>query len=117
MPLPDTEWARGKCGLKLLQYMALGLPAVASPIGVNREIVSDGENGFFASTQEEWRTTLIRLCRDVQLRVRIGEAARKTVETEYSLSVWGPRLADRYKVIINENRPVESISTVTGSPG
>jgi glycosyltransferase involved in cell wall biosynthesis len=117
MPLPDTEWARGKCGLKLLQYMALGLPAVASPIGVNREIVSDGENGFFASTQEEWRTALIRLCRDVQLRVRIGEAARKTVETKYSLSVWEPRLADCYRVIINENKPVKSISTVTGPTG
>jgi glycosyltransferase involved in cell wall biosynthesis len=110
MPLPDTEWARGKCGLKLLQYMALGLPAVASPIGVNQEIISDGENGFLASTQEEWYATLLRLCRDVQLRVRIGQAARKTVKSKYSLSVWGPRLADRYRVIINESRPTESIS-------
>jgi glycosyltransferase involved in cell wall biosynthesis len=116
MPLPDTEWARGKCGLKLLQYMALGLPAVASPIGVNQEIISDGKNGFLASTEEEWHTTLIRLCQDSELRVRIGRAARKTVETEYSLSVWGPRLADHYRVIINENSPVESISTVAGSP-
>ena len=116
MPLPDTEWARGKCGLKLLQYMALGLPAVASPIGVNQEIISDGENGFLASTQEEWHTALIRLCQDAELRVRIGQAARKTVEQEYSLSVWGPRLADRYRVIINENRPVESISTGRRAP-
>ena len=116
MPLPDTEWARGKCGLKLLQYMALGLPAVASPIGVNQEIISDGENGFLASTQEEWYATLLRLCRDVQLRVRIGQAARKTVKSEYSLSVWGPRLADRYRVIINESRPTESISPAGETP-
>lgn len=115
MPLPDTEWTRGKCGLKLLQYMALGLPAVASPIGVNQEIISDGENGFLASTQEEWHATLFRLCRDAELRARIGQAARKTVESEYSLSIWGPRLADRYREVINENRPIESISTGKGS--
>ncbi|MEO6545255.1 MAG: glycosyltransferase family 4 protein [Nitrospiraceae bacterium] len=116
MPLSDTEWSRGKCGLKLLQYMALGLPAVASPIGVNREIISDGANGFLASTKEEWHATLIRLCRDSELRIRIGQAARKTVESEYSLSVWGPRLADRYRMIINENRPVESIPPGIGAP-
>ncbi len=116
MPLPDTEWARGKCGLKLLQYMALGLPAVASPIGVNQEIISDGENGFLASTQEEWYATLLWLCRDAQLRVRIGQAARKTVKSEYSLSVWGPRLADRYRVIINESRPTESVSPGEEAP-
>ena len=116
MPLSDTEWSRGKCGLKLLQYMALGLPAVASPIGVNREIISDGANGFLASTKEEWHATLIRLCQDSELRIRIGQAARKTVESEYSLSVWGPRLADRYRMIINENRPVESIPPGIGAP-
>ena len=116
MPLPDTEWSRGKCGLKLLQYMALGLPAVASPIGVNREIISDGANGFLASTKEEWLATLIRLCQDSELRIKIGLAARKTVESEYSLSVWGPRLADRYRMIINENRSVESVSPGIGAP-
>lgn len=100
MPLPNDEWAKGKCGLKLLQYMAVGLPSVASPIGVNQEIITDGEDGFLASTQEEWCATLIRLCQDTELRVRMGQAARKTVETEYSLSVWGPRLADRYREII-----------------
>ena len=108
MPLPDTEWTRGKCGLKLLQYMALGLPSVASPIGVNREIISDGENGFLATTQEEWRTILLRLCQDAELRLRIGQAARQTVETKYSLSIWGPRLADRYRVIVDESRSVVS---------
>lgn len=107
MPLLDTEWARGKCGLKLLQYMALGLPAVASPVGVNQEIISEGQNGFLASTQDEWYTALLRLCRDAELRSMIGSAARKTVEQEYALSVWGPRLVDSYRAIINDN----------GSPG
>ena len=109
MPLPDTEWARGKCGLKLLQYMALGLPAVASPIGVNQEIISGGENGFLAATEDEWYTALLRLCQDEALRVRLGTAARKTVESRYSLSVWGPRLADHYRRILSENRPAGSV--------
>ncbi len=97
MPLEDTEWARGKCALKLLQYLAVGLPAVASPVGVNREILVNGENGFLASTEEEWYLRLESLCRDPQLRARMGQAGRRTVETRYSLTVWGPRLADVYR--------------------
>lgn len=96
MPLMDTEWARGKCGLKLLQYLAVGLPAVASPVGVNRDILVNGENGFLASTEEEWYLRLESLCRDSQLRARMGEAGRRTVETRYSLALWGPRLAEVY---------------------
>lgn len=97
MPLEDTEWARGKCGLKLLQYLAVGLPAVASPVGVNSEILVNGENGFLASTEHEWYERLDSLCRDPQLRTRMGQAGRRTVETRYSLAVWGPRLADVYR--------------------
>ena len=97
MPLEDTEWARGKCALKLLQYLAVGLPAVASPVGVNRDILVNGDNGFLASTEEEWYVRLESLCRDPQLRARMGQAGRRTVETRYSLSVWGPRLADMYR--------------------
>ena len=96
MPLPDSEWARGKCGLKLLQYMALGIPAVASPIGVNQEIIRSGENGLLATTPSEWSSHLVRLCRDAGLRQRLGAAARRTVEARYALSVWGPRLAQEY---------------------
>ncbi|HPV83402.1 MAG TPA: glycosyltransferase family 4 protein [Nitrospira sp.] len=97
MPLEDTEWARGKCALKLLQYLAVGLPAVASPVGVNRDIVVNGDNGLLASTEEEWYVRLESLCRDPQLRARMGQAGRRTVETRYSLAVWGPRLAEVYR--------------------
>ncbi|GAB1722752.1 MAG: glycosyltransferase [Nitrospira sp. CR1.1] len=100
MPLEDTEWARGKCALKLLQYLAVGLPAVASPVGVNREILVNGDNGFFASTEQEWYERLESLCRDPQLRARMGQAGRQTVETRYSLAVWGPRLADVYRTFV-----------------
>jgi glycosyltransferase involved in cell wall biosynthesis len=99
MPLPDTEWARGKCGLKLLQYMAVGIPCIASPVGVNRNIIVDGQNGFVAATEEEWYGRLLALCRDPTLRLRIGAAGRATVESEYSLQAWAPRLADAYRAM------------------
>lgn len=97
MPLADDEWARGKCGLKLLQYMAAGIPSVASPVGVNREIISDGKNGFLCSTEDEWYEKLLRLCDDPVLRRRMGDAGRKTVEGEYSIDIWAPKLAEIYK--------------------
>lgn len=97
MPLEDTAWARGKCGLKLLQYMAVALPAVASPVGVNSDIITNGGNGFLASTEQEWYDSLESLCRQPQLRRQIGLEGRRTVEKRYSLAVWGPRLADVYR--------------------
>lgn len=100
MPLEDTEWARGKCGLKLLQYMAVGLPAVASPVGVNGDIIMNGENGFLASTEQDWYDRLEPLCRQPHLRSRIGQAGRRTVEERYSLAVWGPRLVDVYRTFV-----------------
>jgi hypothetical protein len=103
MPLPDSEWARGKCGLKLLQYMALGMPAVASPIGVNQEIIRSGENGLLATTSSEWSSHLVRLCHDAGLRQRLGEAARRTVEERYALNVWGPRVAGEYLAFANRS--------------
>lgn len=99
MPLEDTEWARGKCGLKLLQYLAVGVPSVASPVGVNRDIIADGENGFLAATEQDWYERLEALCREPQLRARMGQAGRRTVEERYSLTVWGPRLADVYRTL------------------
>ncbi len=104
MPLEDTEWARGKCGLKLLQYMAVGIPAVASPVGVNGEIITNGDNGFLASSEQDWYDSLERLCRFPHLRARIGEAGRRTVEARYSLTVWGPRLAEVYRTLAQGER-------------
>lgn len=99
MPLADSPWARGKCGYKLIQYMACGLPVVASPVGVNMDIVEHGVNGFLATTEEEWRETLTTLLRDPDLRRRMGAAGRRKVEAEYSLQVWGPRTADTFRFI------------------
>ena len=92
MPLDDTEWERGKCGYKLLQYMAAGRPVVASPVGVNPEIVEPGVTGFLATTTEEWRTALTRLRDDPALRTRMGEAGRRRIEAGYSLDRAEPRL-------------------------
>ncbi len=94
MPLTDTPWSRGKCGYKLIQYMACGLPVIASPVGVNCEIVEDGVNGFLAETEAEWQAALTRLLRDPDLRRRMGQAGQAKVEGRYSLQVWGPRVAD-----------------------
>lgn len=85
MPLPDTEWAKGKCGLKALQYMALGIPPVVSPVGVNTEIVEDGKNGFLAWEEEAWVKSLEHLIENASLRKKLGEAARNTVLSSYSV--------------------------------
>lgn len=94
MPLPDQLWARGKCGFKLIQYMACGLPVVASPVGVNAEIVEHGVNGFLASTEDEWVQALGSLLSDAELRERMGRAGREKVEQHYALQVTGPRLVE-----------------------
>lgn len=88
MPLPDDEWAKGKCGLKGLQYMALGIPTIMSPVGVNTEIIRDGENGMLASTTEEWVSKLDQLISSAELRRSIGTAAIKSVKDSYSVEVW-----------------------------
>ena len=84
MPLPDTPATRGKCGLKALQYMAVGRATVVSPVGINRDLVRDGENGLWAESLEEWEAQLQRLARDEQLRDRLAAAGRKTVESGYT---------------------------------
>jgi len=92
MPLPDTPWERGKCGFKLIQYMACRKPVVASPVGVNREIVVDGANGFLASTSKEWVDALLRLKADPELRRSMGAKGRRIVEERYCLQMTAPRL-------------------------
>lgn len=85
MPLPDDPWTRGKGGYKLLQYMAVGLPVVASPVGINREMVRDGENGFLATTDGEWEDRLEELIADPARRRRLGQCGRELVTARYSL--------------------------------
>jgi glycosyltransferase involved in cell wall biosynthesis len=98
MPLPDTEWARGKCGYKILQYFSAGVPAVASPVGVNAAIIGrEEERGLLASTFEEWRTALTRLVTDAEARATMGAEARRFVEREYSYQRWAPELATLLK--------------------
>lgn len=92
-PLTDDEWSKGKCGFKAIQFMACGVPVVASAVGVNREIVQDGINGFLASTPEEWETKLQALLADPSLRARLADAGRRTVEQRYSLTINAPKLA------------------------
>lgn len=88
MPLADDPWSRGKCGFKLIQYMACGLPVVASPVGVNGEIVRQGETGFLASTPQEWAKALTELVASPGLRAKMGGAGRARAEAEYSLQRW-----------------------------
>jgi glycosyltransferase involved in cell wall biosynthesis len=92
MPLADDAWAWGKCGLKALQYMALGIPAVISPVGVNTEIVTEGENGYLPRTDAEWLQAIQALADPVQ-RERQGESARITVHERYSAEIGAKKLA------------------------
>lgn len=104
MPLTDTPWARGKCGYKLIQYMACGIPVIASPVGVNAELVEHGVNGFLASSDAEWAEALQTLLHDPDLRARMGEAGRRKVEREYSLQVWGPRVAQMLRDVASTGK-------------
>ena len=87
MPLPDTPWMRGKCGYKLIQYMACGIPVVASPVGVNSIIVEHGINGYLVNTEEDWNNAFTKLIENKDLRNKFGAAGREKVEQTYSLSV------------------------------
>lgn len=84
-PLPDNEWTRGKCGYKLLQYMGVGIPSVASPVGVNKEIVMEGVNGYLASSENEWFSKLSILIENKDLRIKMGKEGRRLVEQKYSI--------------------------------
>ncbi|MGH7140796.1 MAG: glycosyltransferase family 4 protein [Pirellulales bacterium] len=86
--LPDDRWSRGKCGLKVLQYMSAGLPVVANRVGVHSEIIVDGLTGFLADTPSEWAAAVRQLSRDPGLRAAMGAAARRRVEAEYSVERW-----------------------------
>ena len=92
MPLTDTPWARGKCGYKLIQYMACGLPVIASPIGVNVDIVKVEYNGLLASTTDQWYEALENLISNSSLRAEMGARGRLMVEQTYCVQVQSKRL-------------------------
>jgi glycosyltransferase involved in cell wall biosynthesis len=86
MPLEDSEWAKGKCGFKLIQYGALGIPSVASSVGVNEDIITHEENGFLAKNQEDWKNHLTLLLENETARIEMGRKARKVVQEKYSIA-------------------------------
>lgn len=94
MPLDDSEFAKGKCAFKLIRYMAAGLPVVASPVGMNSEVVVEGETGFLASTPQEWADAIVALVEDPEMRERMGRAGRERYEANYSPAAVLPRYAD-----------------------
>lgn len=96
MPLSDDPWSWGKCGLKILQYYGVGIPVVCTPVGVNRDVVQDGINGFWAMTDEEWIEKLSLLIEDHALRRKMGLRGREVVRESYSVQGCAPRF---YKVL------------------
>ncbi len=92
MPLSDDPWSKGKCGLKILQYLSVGVPVVCTPVGINRDIVRHGENGFWAVRGEEWVDRITDLIQSAELRRRMGLRGIETVEEGYSLSVTSEKL-------------------------
>jgi len=90
MPLPDDDWAKGKCGFKLIQYLSLGIPAVSSPVGVNGKIIDTGVSGFLCSTQEEWLTALRELILQPEKRKQFGEKGRQKIMAHFSATANAP---------------------------
>ncbi|RYZ28327.1 MAG: glycosyltransferase [Chitinophagaceae bacterium] len=103
MPLPDDEWANGKCGLKGLQYMSLGIPTLMSPVGVNSEIVQNGVNGYLPVTEDDWVNYLSLLIEDEALRKRIGDAGMQTVREKYSTQSWKNKYLHYFNQLTSDN--------------
>ena len=103
MPLEDDPWAKGKCAFKALQYMALGMPAVVSPVGMNTEVVQNGENGYVCTTPDEWYAALKQLLTDAPLRTRLGSRRGWGDASGYTISDLTPRrtVEQRYSVVAN----------------
>ena len=99
-PAADDPWCRGKCGLKIVQYLASGKPVVCTPVGANAEIVADGVHGLWARTREEWFGKLKQIIEDAPMRKRMGEAGRELVGEHYSLCVNAPRMAKALREVV-----------------
>lgn len=94
MPLFDDDWAKGKCAFKILQYMAVGIPAAASSVGMNKEIIEDGKDGFLVKTKEEWVDRLSLLIENKDLREKMGRFGREKVERLYSVEINAQKFID-----------------------
>jgi glycosyltransferase involved in cell wall biosynthesis len=99
MPLTDDPWTAGKCAMKAIQYLGVGIPAVVSPVGSNREVIEDGVTGLHARSQDEWVQALERCLDDKGLRERLGEAGRTAVVARYSAEAQAPRLGSLLRSI------------------
>lgn len=97
MPVPDRPWERGKSGYKLIQYMAAGLPCVASPIGANCDIVVDGQTGYLAATDSNWESALAKLIDNPGLARNLGHVGRNRAIKSYSLASQAPRLVELFR--------------------
>ena len=97
MPLPDDNWSKGKCAMKGLQYMGLNVPAVLAAVGMNKDVIEDGVNGFLAGSEEEWIAKLTLLIESKDLRSRIGCAGRKTIEEKFSAQALRNRYLDIFQ--------------------
>jgi glycosyltransferase involved in cell wall biosynthesis len=105
MPLYDSPWERGKCGYKLIQYMACGLPVIASPVGANCDIIKNGVNGHLANTTEDWLSALCHLCTNMEARQKMGAAGRRLVEEKYCLQITAPQLARLFQEVAGKATP------------
>jgi len=101
MPLSDDAWSRGKCAFKLLQYMAAGLPCVASPVGANKTVITTGENGFHAGNAQEWQTALDTLLSSADLREQMGEKGRLLVEQHYDRPVVAAQVLAHIRALVD----------------
>jgi glycosyltransferase involved in cell wall biosynthesis len=102
--LPDDAWSQGKCGLRVLQFMAAGLPVVANPVAMNRQMVIPGHTGLLADTPERWAAAIEQLAADPSRRSQMGAAGRRLVEQEYSVAGWADRFADLVAGVVGQRR-------------
>jgi glycosyltransferase involved in cell wall biosynthesis len=99
MPLFNDLWSQGKCGFKIIQYLGVGVPAVCTPVGINRDVVEDGVNGFWAMTKDEWIEKLSFLIEDVSARVKMGKEGRRKIMEQYTVQVCAPKLIEWIKEV------------------
>lgn len=104
MPMPDNDWTRGKCGFKAILYMACAIPVVASPVGINKELIKDGLNGFLAYSQKEWEQKISALIEDGELRKKMGQAGRDSILAKYSIESTAPVFYNILKKVYDDSK-------------